>query len=614
MNNFSNIDLGLFFGYLFVMIGIGIWISQRKGGNQSTKDYFLASKSLPWWAVGGSLIASNISTEQILGMNGSGYMIGMAIASYELMAALTLIIVAKFFLPIFIKKGIYTMPQFLEERFDTRVRTLMAFFWVLLFIFVNITSILYLGGLAIQNIMGFPLWVGILGLVIYSASFSIFGGLKAVVWTDVIQVVVLILGGFLAAYWVLDAVGGGFFEGLKTLFNKAPEKFDMIFDQNIFYNTEGAEMGTMLQHTGGETDQLKSAYRLLPGIGVLIGGMWIANVYYWGNNQYIIQRALAAKSIKEAQRGVAFAAFIKLLLPIIVCVPGIAAFVILQDPQSFGFTGTGLTKPDEAFPWAINNFVGVGFKGIVFAALIAAIGSSISSLVNSTSTIFTLDIYKPLLNKASSDRHLVNVGKIVAGGALVIGACIAPALGSLDQVLQYIQEWTGFLSPGVVVVFIFGMFWKRATANAAFASIIIGFFVNMIFKFALPELPFLDRMAFTFLISTVSIIGISYFELKAKSTQAISDMPSRIGLIVALCLISVPVAFFIFLLGAGPLWLGIIILIFSLGVFVILLTERKVDDKKAISFEKSLFKTDNVFNVSAVLILVILSIIYISLW
>ncbi|MCL4152580.1 UNVERIFIED_CONTAM: hypothetical protein GTU68_036871, partial [Idotea baltica] len=300
-------DLVVFAGYIIAMMGFGIWIANRDKAKTS-QDYFLASKALPWWAVGGSLITSNISTEQIMGMNGSGFEIGMAIASYELMAAITLIIVAKFFLPVFIKEGISTMPQFLERRYNKSVRSIMSVFWVALFVFINITSVLYLGGLAIQSLLGIKLIYGILGLVIYSASFSIFGGLKAVVWTDVIQVVVLVLGGTLASYFVVAAVGdGSFFAGVSTLYEKTPERFNMIFSPTDTYVEQ------------------------LTGFAVLFGGMWIANIYYWGNNQYIIQRALAAKSLGEAQRGVAFAAFLKLFMPMIVVLPGIAAFILNAD-------------------------------------------------------------------------------------------------------------------------------------------------------------------------------------------------------------------------------------------------------------------------------------------
>lgn len=484
--NFSNTDLGIFSIYLVALAGFGIYISLR-GKQKDSKDYFLASKSLPWWAVGGSLIASNISAEQFIGMSGSGYAMGMAIASYELMAAITLIIVAKYFLPIFIKRGIYTMPQFLEQRFDKNVRTGLAFFWVLLFIFVNISSVLYLGGLALESIMGVPMMYGVIGIALFSATFSIFGGLKAVVWTDVIQVVILIIGGLVASYMVLNAVGGGFVEGFATLIEKAPEKFDMILAKDHDW------------------------YSKLPGISVIVGGMWIANLYYWGNNQYIIQRALAAKSLKEAQLGTAFAAFLKILLPLIVVIPGIAAFVL----------GAELEPADKAYPWVLNNHVTTGFKGLAFAALIAAIGSSLSSMINSTSTIFTLDIYKPLRAKTRevSESHLVRIGKISAALALFVGVLVAPALGGLDQAFQYIQEWTGFISPGVVVVFLAGMFWKRATAKGALWVVIISIPLSAAFKFIFPDMPFMDQMGWSFLILSALMIIISLADKNGKQGE-----------------------------------------------------------------------------------------------
>ena len=539
--NFSTTDLVVFAGWIIFMMGFGIWISRRKKGaeDQTTQDYFLASKSLPWWAVGGSLIASNISAEQFIGMSGSGYVVGLAIASYELMAALTLIIVAKYFLPIFLKKGIYTMPQFLEQRFDHRVRTGLAIFWVLLFVFVNITSVLYLGGLALETIMGVPMIFGIIGIAIFASTFSIFGGLKAVVWTDVVQVAVLIIGGFMASVLVLQALGGSLLGGLELLVERAPEKFDMILDKS---NAE---------------------YINLPGISVLIGGMWIANLYYWGNNQYIIQRALAAKSLKEAQLGAAFAAFLKVLLPLIVVIPGIAAFVLAAD----------IDKPDEAYPWVLSNYVQVGFKGLTFAALIAAIGSSLSSMVNSASTIFTLDIYRPFFMKQDKERkllldahehdshelspkeetHLVRVGKIAAAGALVLGIMVAPMLGNLDQAFQYIQEYTGFISPGVVAVFLLGLFWKRTSVNAALAAVILAIPLSIGFKFLTPTLPFLDRMGISFLIIVAVMIVIS-------------------------------------------------------------LRDNSGADKKGIDIERGLFKTSPVFNISALAIMGVLAVIYAVFW
>lgn len=579
--NFENIDITVFAGYILLMVGFGIWLS-RSSGNESSKDYFLASGALPWWAVGGSLIASNISTEQILGMNGSGYLMGLAIGAYELLAALTLLVVAKFFLPIFIRNGIYTMPQFLEQRFNGTVRTIMAFFWVALFLFVNITSIFYLGGLAIETISGVNFMYGILFLALYSAAFSIFGGLKAVVWTDVAQVVVLVIGGLMACYFVVSEVGdGGFFNGLTTLYDRAPEKFDLILSKDNPYFSD------------------------LPGIGVLIGGMWIANLYYWGNNQYIIQRALAAQSIQEAQRGVAFAALLKLFMPLIVVVPGIAAFVL----------GADLEKPDQAFPWVLNNFVGVGFKGLVFAALVAAIGSSISSMVNSVSTIFTLDIYKVFIKKDASDRHYVNTGKITAGASLLIGILVAPALGSLDQVFQYIQEYTGFISPGVVAVFFFGILWRRTTSNAALAAILISVPLNFALQQFFPVLPFLDRMAFTFLIVSTAIVGISLAETRSNAVQEVKDRTFRFGLIAALAIISLSSGVKMLLESSDiPMAFSLIMIVLSLGLFVVLLRERNADASKQIVVEEKLFLTDRVFNISAFAVLLFLAFLYAAFW
>ncbi|WP_236980793.1 sodium/sugar symporter [Membranihabitans maritimus] len=520
---FSTLDIVLFAIYIVLTMVMGLWIGSRKrGGSESAADYFLADKSIPWWAVGGSLIASNISAEQMIGMSGSGYAVGMAIASYELMAAFALLIIAKYFLPIYINKGIYTMPQFLEQRFGHGVRTGLALFWIGLFVLVNITSVLYLGALAIRTMLGIPLLYGIIGLAIYSAAFSILGGLRTVVWSEVVQVIVLIFGGFMASYLVLNQVsdGEGFFAGLNTLVEKAPEKFDMILDKS---NPE---------------------YINLPGISVLIGGLWIANLYYWGNNQYIIQRALAAKNIKEAQRGMAFAGFLKVLLPIIVVVPGIAAYVL----------GADIIKPDEAFPWVLSNYVTAGFKGIVFAALVAAVGSSVSAMVNSTSTIFTLDIYKNYLTKDPSDKNLVRVGKIASTLALVIGTALAPTLSSLDQAFQYIQEYTGFISPGVVVVFLFGMFWKKASNRAALWVVILSIPLSAAIKFLAPDFPFMDRMGVCFLVLAAILVAISYID------------------------------------------------------------NGKENDVNAIKLSKDIFKTGWVFNFASLVILIILAFVYIKFW
>ncbi len=487
---FSTTDYIVFLGYILFIVTLGLWVSREKKGHvKDTKDYFLASKSLPWWAIGASLIAANISAEQVIGMSGSGYVLGLAIASYEWMAALTLVLVAKYFLPIFLDKGIYTMPQFLEIRFDKRVRSSLAIFWLLVYVFVNLTSVLYLGALALETIMGIQLIYGVIGLALFSAVYSVWGGLKAVAWTDVVQVVMLVGGGIVTTVLALDAVsdGGGVIAGFGALVEAAPEKFDMILDA------------------------AHENYGDLPGISVLIGGMWIANLFYWGCNQYITQRALAAKNLKEAQRGLVFAGYLKLLIPFIVVIPGIAAYVL----------GADITKPDEAYPWLMANFVPIGFRGLAFAALIAAIVSSLSSMVNSTATIFSMDIYKQLIKKDATEGQLVRTGRIASLLALAIAICVAPMLISLDQAFQYIQEYTGFVSPGILVIFMFGLFWKKTTANAALWGAILSIPMSAGSKYLWPDYPFLDRMGLVFLILSVVVVGISLLERKGESSRAI---------------------------------------------------------------------------------------------
>lgn len=484
---FATIDYIVFATYAILIVGLGLWVSFRKRDSETNSgDYFLAGRALPWWAIGASLIASNISAEQFIGMSGSGFAIGLGIASYEWMAALTLIIVAMFFLPIFLKKKIFTMPQFLESRFDKRVKTVMAGFWLLVFIFVNLTSIIYLGALAMEKIMGIPMMYGIIGLAFFAALYSIYGGLKAVAWTDVVQVIFLVGGGLITTYFALNSLsdGHGFIEGFKLLLQKAPEKFNMILEKGQMMVPDGK---------GG----VKDAYMDLPGISVLIGGMWVANLYYWGCNQYIIQRALAAKNIKEAQSGLVFAAFLKILLPLIVVIPGIVAFALHAD----------IAKSDEAYPWLLHNFVPTGIKGLAFAALVAAIVSSLASMMNSVSTIFTLDFYKEYMNKNASEHKLVNVGRLASFIALLIAVFIAPMLSNLDQAFQYIQEFTGFISPGALAIFLAGFFYKKATANGALGAAIGTFVFSLLFKLLLPSLPFMDRMGIVFLVC-LSIIWI----------------------------------------------------------------------------------------------------------
>ncbi len=501
---FATIDYIVFAAYCLLIIGIGLWVSRpKKGEKKDTKDYFLASKSLPWWAIGASLIASNISAEQFIGMSGSGFRLGLAIATYEWMAAITLLVVAWFFLPIFLQKGIYTMPQFLEQRYDSRVRTLLAVFWLLVYVFINLTSVLYLGALAMEGIMGVEMMYGIMGLALFAIVYSVYGGLKAVAWTDVVQVFFLIGGGLLTTYLALNAFSGdqGAVAGFTKLVAEAGDRFNMIlFEGELTY-----------EDNNGVT---RDAYMELPGLSVLIGGMWIANLFYWGCNQYIIQRALAAKSLKEARRGVAFAGFLKLLLPLIVVIPGIVAYA-MHAP---------ITRGDEAYPWLLSEFVGPGWKGLAFAALIAAIVSSLASMMNSTSTIFTMDLYKNYFGKETSEQGLVRVGRITSVVAIVIAAVVAPQLASLDQAFQFIQEFTGFISPGVLAIFVLGLFWKKASADSALISALLSIPMSFGMKELLPNLPFIDRMGIVFLISVAIIVVMSLIQNKGKDDPKAIDL------------------------------------------------------------------------------------------
>ena len=520
--DFSTIDIVVFSLYAILILSIGLYVSrQKEGKSKSAEDYFLAGKSLPWWAIGASLIAANISAEQFIGMSGSGFALGLAIASYEWMAAITLLVVGKFFLPIFIEKGLYTIPEFIEKRYSSNLKTILAVFWIALFVFVNLTTVLFLGGKALDTIIGSGdgsiLLTSIIGLALFAAAYSLWGGLAAVAWTDVVQVVLLIFGGLLMTYFALSNVTdtGSFVDGLKYIYDKAPERFSMILSKGEIITPNG-----------------RDAWWDLPGLAVLIGGMWVANLYYWGFNQYIIQRTLAAKSLEEGQKGIVFAAFLKLIIPLIVVLPGIIAYVMNLDPETGqlnmallsneGFLGTaGNIANDNAAPWLIKNFIPVGLKGLILAALAAAIVSSLASMINSTSTIFTMDIYKSTINKKADDKQMVKVGRLTGLVALIIAMLLAPQLGSLGQVFQFIQEYTGVVSPGILAVFLMGLFYKKATNNAAIWGVILSVPIAMYFKVApngwsdasiFVNIPFMNQMLVTCIGTLLIIALISYFE------------------------------------------------------------------------------------------------------
>ncbi len=487
--NLATIDVAIIAIYAVFIVGIAQWVSREKPGHEkNTSDYFLAGKSLPWWAIGASLIAANISAEQIIGMSGSGFALGLGIASYEWMSAITLIIVGKYFLPIFLKQGIYTMPQYLEQRYNHSVRMVMAVFWIALYVFVNLTAILWLGALAIETIAGVDKVYGLVILGVLASAYSLYGGLKAVALTDIIQVVLLVLGGLIVTYLALDQVseGAGAVAGFGILQAELPGKFDMILSPDNPY------------------------YKDLPGISVLVGGMWIMNLSYWGCNQYIIQRALAAKSVGEAQKGIIMASGLKLLMPIFVVLPGIAAVILAPD----------LARPDQAYP-EMMNLVPAGIKGLVFAALIAAILSSLGSMMNSISTIVTMDIVKHYKPEAT-DQKLVLIGRVVALSAIVIAMITAkPLLGQFDQAFQYIQEFTGFFTPGIVVLFLLGLFWKRTTAVAALTAAVSSFVLSWAGKVFWPELPFMDRVGLVFLACTALAVVISLMGKQRQHPEAV---------------------------------------------------------------------------------------------
>ncbi|MBQ4245746.1 MAG: sodium/sugar symporter [Succinivibrio sp.] len=537
----STLDYVIFAVYAIVVIAIGLFASKKN--TKSAEGYFLAGKSIPWWAVGASLIAANISAEQFIGMSGSGYAIGFGIAAYEFMAAVTLILVGKYFLPIFIEKGIYTIPEFVEKRFNKTLKTILAVFRICLYIFVNLSSVLYLGGLALETILGIPMVYTILGLAAFALIYSVYGGLSAVVWTDVIQVVVLVVGGFATSYLALKLVGGesGVFSGLSTLIEDIPEHFTMVLDKS------------------------NPQFTNLPGIAVLIGGMWIANLYYWGFNQYIIQRTFAAKSVDEAQKGLAFAAFLKCITPIIVVIPGIAAYYITvynpalldQLQQVYGdIVASNIptaAQTDRAYPW-VAQLLPVGLKGLVFAALAAAIVSSLASMLNSTATIFTMDIYKEYIAPNASDLRLVTVGRLTAVFALIIAIFLAPMLSSLGQAFQYIQEYTGVVSPGILAVFLCGLFYKKANSTGAVVGVLASIVIALTLKFLPIDMPFIDQMLYTFIL-TVAVI-----------------------------------------------------------VFVSLSTNEGDDDAKAITTTAKTFKTSAAFAISSYAVLLIVAVIYAAFW
>lgn len=509
---FQTADYIVFGTYALIIVAIGLFVS-RSGREKSSSDYFLAGRNLSWWAIGASLIAANISAEQFIGMSGSGFRIGIGIAAYEWIAAASLIIVAKYLLPIMIRKRIYTMPQLLNERYGSGVSMAFSIFFLMLYLFVNLTSVAWLGALAMNQVLGIPMMWGVVGLLLFSGVYSIYGGLKAVVWTDVIQVVFLVGGGLIAVYFALKSADpstsvmadGSAWAGLQHVFD-------------TIRGTQGDYHLNMIIPDGTIVADPASGQRFdiskdLPGLSLLLGSIWVTNIGFWGFNQYIIQKGLAARSLHEAKKGLLFAGYLKILIPLIVVIPGITAYVLFRNPHLVEGIGDTITTADSAYPWLLKNFTPTGIKGVAFAALVAAIVSSLASMLNSTSTIFTMDIYKRHIAPQASERQLVKVGRIVAFCALLIAmAAVKPLLGGLDQAFQYIQEYSGYVYPGVTVVFGMGLLWKKATNRAALWTSILTIPVGIALKFAYPEMGFVLRMGYAFIILVIIAVTLSLLD------------------------------------------------------------------------------------------------------
>ena len=630
-NGFKTIDYVVFVAYLAILIFLGFFLSRSKDGKEKdSKDYFLAGNTLTWWAVGASLIAANISAEQFIGMSGTAFASGIAIAAYELMAAATLIVVGKFLLPVMIEKKIFTIPQFLRDRYNPGTGLAFSIFWLFLYVFINLTSVAWLGALAIKQILGLPkitgmflgmevdmtLLVIILVLYLIAGIYSIYGGLSSVAWTDVMQVTFLVGGGLITAYAALVVIAkdlgleGGALAALGEVYQKlksipGDSHFNLVVNQA----------------------KTPDAYFDIPGIAVIVGALWLTNLGYWGFNQYIIQKGLAAKSLSEAKKGMVFAAFLKILIPFIVCIPGVCAFYIMKEqPELFAKLAGSIERSDDAYPFLIRNFTPVFVKGLSFAALSAAVISSLASMFNSTSTIFTMDIYKQYFKKDASEKRLVNVGRITSVCALIIALiAVYPIMGGADQAFQIIQEYSGFVYPGVVVIFGLGLLWKRASGPAAVVTAIGTFAFSILFKVIMPHTPFMLRMGYVFLVLVAIFIPMSLLNKKnvvkadtldQHTIDAQMKWSSILFTIAAICLVAAVYGVIDPVLRAwgfeAMFFLAAILAV--LGIYLRSNAKDKVQDAKAVGIDLELFHTDRTFNLGALGVIVILFILYVSLW
>ncbi|MBO7260492.1 MAG: sodium/solute symporter [Bacteroidaceae bacterium] len=641
-NGFQTVDYLVFFVYLAVLIFLGVFLSRSKDGKEKdSKDYFLAGNTLSWWAVGASLIAANISAEQFIGMSGTAFKSGIAIAAYELMAAATLLVVAKFLLPTMIKKNIYTIPQFLRERYNSGTGLAFSIFWLFLYVFINLTSVAWLGALAIKQILGLPtidgmflgmevdmtLMVIILILFLVAGIYSIYGGLASVAWTDVMQVTFLVGGGLITAYAALNVIAnqlnldGGALGALGEVFSSLKS-----IDGDTHFNLVVQRNAELYPVINGTATQASDPYFDIPGIAVIVGALWLTNLGYWGFNQYIIQKGLAAKSLGEAQKGMVFAAFLKILIPFIVCIPGVCAFYIMSEqPEMFASLAGGIERSDDAYPFLIRNFTPVFVKGLSFAALAAAVISSLASMFNSTSTIFTMDIYKEFFNKKASEKTLVNVGRITSIVALVLALiAVYPIMGGADQAFQIIQEYSGFVYPGVVVIFGLGLLWKRASGAAAVVTAIGTFVFSILFKFMMPATPFLLRMGYVFICLVVIFITMSLYSKKTTKAEELSENVIKTQLKWSkIMFIAAAVCLLIGVAGMCSEYMrswGIESVFFLTAMFTVLAIYlrsnalNKVQDEKALSIDLSLFNTDKTFKIGSACVIALLIILYLALW
>ena len=641
-NGFALADYLVFGLYIVILVGMGLFLSRgKKGEEKSSTDYFLAGNTLTWWAVGASLIAANISAEQFIGMSGSAYRSGIAMAAYELMAALTLIIVAKFLLPVMIERKIFTIPQFLRERYNWGVGLAFSIFWLFLYVFINLTSVAWLGALAIKMILGLPAIHGvllgmqvdytlltiILILFLVAGTYSIYGGLASVAWTDVMQVTFLVGGGLITAYAALSVIGGALDieGGALGAFYEIYSHLGTIEGDRHFH--------LIVSRNEAIANIVNDPYFDIPGIVVIVGALWISNIGYWGFNQYIIQKGLAAKNLNEAKKGMLFAASLKILIPFIVCIPGVCAFYIMNGTyngvpvaEQLGdlLSGT-ISRSDDAYPFLIRNFTPVVVKGLSFAALAAAVISSLASMLNSTSTIFTMDIYKQLINPNASEKKLVNVGRITSVCALLLALlAVYPIMGGADQAFQVIQEYSGFVFPGVVVIFGLGLLWKRASAVAAVVTAIGTFVFSILFKFLMPDVPFLLRMGYVFACLAVLFIGLSFTSRKAIPAKPLDEYTVRTQLIwsrVFFVLALLAAAFGIIGYQIDTLRLYGVEAIFFLATMFLVLSiylrsnaKSKKQDPQAVDIDLSLFRTERSFNIGATLIIIALVLMYTFLW